>query len=142
MPRLRKLDLVDVIPLIKRGPRGLPGETKIVREVVEKPSVDLKPLRDEVEDLKKKVRETERALNRPIQFPGGSQTGTYHRVTSNTMSFSRHSFLQGVNIIGVASGEATTIYLPRNMDPTHLVCVKDELGVAGAATITVMVSPT
>lgn len=148
MPRLRKVELAEVIPLLRgknglpgpQGPRGLPGETKVVTEVVEKP-VDLKPLRDEIEELKKKVRDAERALRTPIQFPGGSQTGSYHRVTSSTARFSRHSFMQGINIIGVASGEATTIYLPNDMDPTHIVCVKDELGVANIAPITVMVSP-
>ena len=140
MPRLRKLDIADMIPLInRRGPRGLPGETKIVREVVEKPSVDLKPLRDEVEDLKKKVRDTERALNRPIQFPGGSQTGSYHRVTSNMKRFAKNSFMGGINVIGVASNAPTTIVLPHDLDPNMLVVIKDELGVADTHPITVQV---
>ena len=90
-------------------------------------------LRDEIKKLKSRKPEN--------QFVGGSgATGSYHAVTTDSMRFSKHSFNPGINIIGVRSGVPTTIYLPSNLEPNHIVSVKDELGVSGTHPITVLVS--
>lgn len=116
--------------------RGKDGETRIIREVVEKPlSLDdvLGPIRKDIEWIKKRRPET--------QFVGGvGATGTYHRVTDSVARFQPSSFNPGINIIGVASSVATTIWLPSRLEPNHLIAIKDELGVGASAPITVRVA--
>jgi hypothetical protein len=91
---------------------------------------DLESLKKEVESLKKR---------RPEYVSGSGSVGSYHQVTSNEMRFTKHSFQPGLNVIGVASGVPTTIWLPADLEPNHLVAVKDELGVAAQLPITVQV---
>lgn len=99
----------------------------------EEDSSDLDSLRSEIEKLKKRKPEP--------QFVGGSgATGSYYSVTSNSATFTKHSFNPGINIIGVRSGEPTTIYLPSDLEPNQLVSIKDELGVAAVHPITILVN--
>lgn len=118
------------------GKDGKDGETRIAREVVEKPmALDsvLDPIKKDIAWIKKR---------KPEWHGGGGQAvGSYHKVTSNEIAFTKHSFHEGLNIIGVASGVATTVRLPGSLDPTHQIVIKDELGVAGSYPITVAVSP-
>lgn len=127
--RLRKLEWYEM-------PRPKAKVLPIVREVVEKPvdlSSLLEPITKEIDKLKKK---------RP-EFVGGSgATGSYHKVTTSEMYFSPSSFNPGINIIGVASGVPTTIWLPSRLDQNHLIAIKDELGIAAAQPITVRVRTT
>lgn len=93
-----------------------------------------------IEDLRKELEKIKKRRPEP-QFVGGSgATGSYHSVTSNVATFTKHAFNPGINIIGVRSGEPTTIYLPSDLEPNQLVSIKDELGVAAIHPITVLVN--
>ena len=108
--------------------------TEVVRETVKQEVAinlpEIAILKKEVELLKKK---------RPEYVGGSGSVGSYHRVTSNEIRFSKHSFQPGINVIGVASGMPTTVWLPHDLEPNHLVAVKDELGVATQQPIEVRV---
>lgn len=111
----------------------LPVHTRETRVETKEVQLDLSPL----ESLKKDV---EKLKKRRPEFVGGSgAVGTYHEVTSNVMRFQPSSFNPGINVIGVRSGVATTIWLPSRLEPNHLISVKDELGVASTAPITIRV---
>lgn len=133
--KLRKVEWWEV-PKGKASVAVLPVHTREVqKETVSAPTVDLesllKPIKEEVDKLKKR---------RPEYFVGGSgAVGSYHAVTSNVVKFQPSSFNPGINVIGVQSGEATTIWLPSNLEHNHLIAVKDELGVASTAPITIKV---
>lgn len=89
------------------------------------------PIRKDIEWLKKR---------RPEYIGGVGATGTYHKVTTAEMRFAKASFNPGMNIIGVASGVPTTIWLPPDLEHNHLVAVKDELGIAFQQPITIRVA--
>ncbi len=141
--KLRKLDWWEApkprpIAVTNNNPVSVLPLKETVREVIREvaqPTVDveslLKPLKDEVEKLKKR---------KPEYFPGGSgSVGSYHRVTDDVKRFAKNSFNPGINVIGVASGVPTTIWLPQDLEHNHLVAVKDELGIAAQQPITVRV---
>ena len=116
--KLRKLDWWEV-----------PRKTVVN---VEQPIKDFEAVKKDVAWLKKR---------KPEYFPGGSGTiGSYHKVTEDVFVFRKNSFNPGINIIGVSSGMPTTIWLPPDLEPNHLVAVKDELGIADQQHITIRVS--
>lgn len=102
-------------------------------EVPKPKAPDLSSIRKDIDWLKKR---------RPEYFPGGSGSiGSYHRVENVTeMRFAKASFHPGINIIGVATGLPTTIWLPKDLESNHLVAVKDELGIAFEQPITIRVA--
>lgn len=115
-------------------------DTKLkILEEVEEPETEDDDTSD-VEDLRKELEKLKKRRPEP-QFVGGSgATGSYHSVTSNVATFTKHAFNPGINIIGVSSGEPTTIYLPSDLEPNQLISIKDELGVAAVHPITVLVN--
>ena len=131
--KLRKVEWWE-IPRGKASVSVLPvhtKETKVETTKVELDTDALEVIRKDVDKLKKR---------RPEYFPGGSGgVGSYHQVTSNEMRFQASSFNPGINVIGVASNVATTIWIPAKLDQNHLIAVKDELGVAATKPITVRV---
>ena len=132
--KLRKLDWWEVPKLRPKAEvRVLPVHTKetIRTEQVISNLPDLESLKKEVEKLKKR---------KPEYFPGGSgSVGSYHRVEVEEIYFQKTSFNPGINVIGVASGMPTTIWLPKDLEPNHLIAVKDELGVADQQPISIRV---
>lgn len=136
--KLRKVDWWEVpkkkkTPVTSNNVTVLPLHTKeIVREAVQ-PDLDaiMGPLKKELDWLKKR---------RPEFVGGVGATGTYHRVEVPEIRFSKASFNPGINVIGVATGIPTTIWLPRDMEHNHLVAVKDELGIADQQPITIRVA--
>lgn len=110
----------------------LPVHTKeVVREVIREEAAGLEEIKKEVAKLKKR---------KPEYFPGGSgSTGSYHRVTTDEIRFTKSSFQPGVNVIGVASGVVTTVWLPADLEHNHLIAVKDELGIAAQQPIVLKV---
>lgn len=133
--KLRKVEWWEV-PRGKSKVTVLPVHTKELRSepapLPEIPDVEelLKPIKEDVDKLKKR---------RPEFIGGVGATGSYHEVTSNVAKFQPSSFNPGINVIGVRSGEATTIWLPSKLEPNHLISVKDELGVASTSPITIRV---
>lgn len=109
--KLRKIEWYEIPDFLRKDPR-------------------VASLQKEVKKLKAK---------KPDFVGGVGATGTYHRVEIAEIFFSKTSFNPGINVIGVASGVPTTIWLPKDLEHNHLIAVKDELGIADQQPITIRV---
>lgn len=122
--RLRKVEWYEV-------PLSLLDNTKKSSDSTSKLTTELASIRKDLDWVKNR---------KPDYFPGGSgAVGSYHRVTTEEIIFSKHSFNPGVNVIGVATGLPVTIWLPKDLEPNHVIAVKDELGIAAQQPITLRV---
>jgi hypothetical protein len=109
----------------KVGKPGKDGITTVITEVVEK-AVDLTTLQSQLIELSDKFewlkkRKTERV-------GAGSQPTKYMYTELQEVRYKKGSFIEGFNIIGVRFNGAASIYLPRNLEPTQIVAIKDEVG--------------
>jgi hypothetical protein len=119
-----------------QGPPGKDGETKIIREVVEK-AADLSEITGELKALRAELDRVKKRKTEPSHTVGGQASSTKYVVqTESEIHWKKDSFINGITVIGVRYNGAATVYLPNNLDPTMLVSVKDE---AGSGNITIIV---
>ena len=135
--KLRKLEWWEAPKpkAVKPSLTVVPVHTKETLETVRTEQVisnlpDLESLKKEVEKLKKR---------RPEYVGGSGSVGSYHVVSTAEKRFAKDAFNPGINVIGVRAAAATTIWLPKDLEPNHLIAVKDEVGSALQYPITVKV---
>jgi len=66
-----------------------------------------------------------------------TQPGSYTQVMATSFIILPSMLKRGINIFGVASGLATTLYLPKSIPSNRLIAINDESGMAASSNITI-----
>jgi len=112
-----------------KGEKGERGTSVILEDLVEQLKVD----KDFIAATKGKDGESH-------GWVGGSTSPVkYKQITNSTYTIRASSLVDGMNIFGVVTDTATTVYLPSNIRETQLIVINDETGSASTNNITVQV---
>lgn len=143
MARLRKVSFIPPDKL--RGPPGPPGDPGLPGRSIQGPRGEQGlPGRDGKDGVttvvtktvvdKEAVNELRRDFTKQLSkfvSPGGPNAAvtSYVAVTKSEIHFNRHSFVFGMNVIGVRQVPCT-VWLPHNLHGEMLLVIKDETGTA------------
>jgi|GEM_PF-5329067 len=112
-----------------RGAKGEMGTSVLLEDLIEQLKVD----KDFIAATKGKDGESH-------GWVGGSTSPVkYEQITNSTYTIRASSLVDGMNIFGVVTDTATTVYLPSNIRETQLIVINDETGSASTNNITVQV---